>query len=62
MNLPFQRIHDPLSSYGRLIFPIFWKKKTSNNKMVWLSYFDNYGFRSTDPHFGFHNCTITRIY
>ena len=62
MNLPFNYIHDCLSSFGRLLFPLFWLKKDINlNRIRWLAYFKDYGFRITDR-FGFHNCTETNIY
>ena len=60
MNLSFHRIHDCQSSFGHLLFPLFWKKDRYN-KIKWLGIFFDYGFRITDK-FGFHNCTTTKIY
>ncbi len=61
INLPFNRIHDPSGSYGRLLFPIFWKIN-DRKEIRWLGFFDDYGFRITDGKMGFHNCTKTKIY
>jgi hypothetical protein len=60
MNLPFDRIHDPLNSFGYLIFPIFWKKNI-RLEIRWVAYFDKYKFALTDT-LGFHNCRKTGIY
>jgi len=61
MNLPFDKIHDPLSSWGRLIFP--WFGKDGDGKRRWLALFYikktflKKGIRRTDK-YGFHNCRI----
>lgn len=52
-NRPGHYIHDPRYAYGHLIIP--WGKQ-------WLSYFEDYGFRLTDKKYGFHNCTLSKIY
>lgn len=53
MNLPFQKIHDLDSSYGRLLVPLLGGR--------WLAYFRRFGVRITSRH-GFHNCTSTGVY
>jgi len=59
MNLPFNRIHDLLFSYGRLIIP--WFGKDRFGKRRWLAWFFNKGtffnrgIKRTDE-YGFHNC------
>jgi hypothetical protein len=53
MNLPLQRIHDCRSSYGWLLFPLWFGR--------WIAWFDNYGLRMTSS-IGFHNCTRTGVY
>jgi len=61
MNLPSDKIHDPLSSFGRLIIPWFGKDRDDNRK--WLAWFyikgkyRKKGIKRTDK-FGFHNCRI----
>jgi hypothetical protein len=59
MNLPFDRIHDPLSSYGIIFFP--WFGKDYYGDRYWIAYFKDYGFRRTDYN-GFHNCTYSGVY
>ena len=54
MNLPFDKIHDPLFSFGRLIIP--WFGKSQNKKRRWLALFAK-SIKRTDK-FGFHNCRI----
>ena len=51
MNLPTDLIHDPRSSYGRLVFPLL---------KGWLAWFSRYGLRRTDNN-GFHNCRVTGV-
>lgn len=54
MNKPTNRIHDPRSGYGYLIFAVPFAGR-------WFAYFDDHGFRLT-YRLGFHNCTRTGIY
>lgn len=62
MNIPLDYIHDPLWSYGRLLFPLPYYKRDRWGKIRWLAYFKGKrpfgkpkGFRITDFN-GFHNC------
>ena len=62
MNLPFDKIHDTLFSFGRLIIPWFGKDKWGKRKwLAWFSCrgltFPKVGIKRTDK-FGFHNCRI----
>lgn len=59
VNLPADRIHDPLSSYGYLVFPI--TKRDQHGHRRWLAWFVDYGFRLTDT-CGFHNCRATGVF
>ncbi|MCB1738714.1 MAG: hypothetical protein KDH20_02030 [Rhodocyclaceae bacterium] len=53
MNWPLDKIHDPLSSYGRLLIPL--------GRGRWLAWFRRYGFCRTDK-IGFHNCTRSGVH
>ena len=62
-NLPFHRIHDGQHSYGRIICPTWISAKYDRRpgSIKWIAYFDCYGMKLTDD-YGFHNCTITKVY
>jgi len=61
MNLPFDKIHDLLSSFGYLIIP--WFGRDRYGKRRWLAWFfikgtfRKKGIKRTDK-YGFHNCRI----
>lgn len=55
MNWPFQRIHDPIGSYGRLLL---WVPFSGGR---WLAWYDRGGVGMTS-HYGFHNCSGTGIW
>ena len=60
MNRPFDLIHDPTWSYGRLIVPWFGRSKYGERR--WLGLFrgktvPGFGLLRTDVH-GFHNCRM----
>ncbi|MBA7690250.1 hypothetical protein ES703_98774 [subsurface metagenome] len=61
MNRPFDKMHDPLHSWGRLIFP--WFGKDQEGKRRWLAWFyphgasQRIGIKGTDK-YGFHNCRL----
>jgi len=63
MNMPTDKIHDPLSSYGRLLIPWFGKDRWGKRK--WIAYFtDDHikdKLRKTDIN-GFHNCRATGVH
>lgn len=75
MHLPFQKIHDSLWSYGRLLIPWFGKDRWGNRR--WIAFFNKIRpmyiridskffispiiIRRTDIN-GFHNCTKTGIH
>lgn len=48
---PFDRIHDLVSGYGRILFPLQGR---------WLMLTDGWKLRLTDKS-GFHNCTATGV-
>jgi len=62
MNRPFDKIHDPLSSWGRLLIP--WFGKDQEGRRRWLAWFDIRGashkkrLKKTDK-YGFHNCRLS---
>lgn len=60
-SLPFDKVHDLLWGYGRLLLPIPWLKDRYGD-IKWLMFAKRHKrIKKTDT-FGFHNCTTTRIY
>jgi len=60
MNLPMDKIHDPTSSFGRLLIP--WLDVDIYGHRRWIAIFrGGKGIRVTDA-CGFHNCRATGVY
>jgi len=58
MNRIFDRIHDPLHSFGWLLIPTPLKALMDGNKNLrWIMLTDHWKLKLTDK-YGFHNCRI----
>lgn len=55
MNKPFDRVHDIVASYGRLLLPI----PFSGGR--WLMLTEEWKLRRTNG-WGFHNCTRSGVH
>lgn len=65
MNLPGDEVHDAHWSYGRIIFPVRFKRPVREGKVIqwmfrvgWLMWSEDHGFKVTTA---FHNISTTGI-